>query len=236
MVNFWPLLRLLKQGSIIEKVANIRSSFLVTTITLNNLRIQRAWVLVSSARLKNFLITIFRSIISKKKQMEKQTLYLVFFSKKMKKKPTFELKTLRLFIIYSFHWQTRQIKVSTPCFVAFRPSTRFSSAKPTLCHSSGISPVFPKPSLPMSNVIKPVLVVWSSGCKSCRRSTARPKNGGNKKLTATKKSMTFFTIRDYCLYPKPFKRSWLGVSMTIFRLAILALRRLANSWPKNTIG
>ena len=45
--------------------------------------------------------------------------------------------------------------------------------------------------------------------------------------------MRFFTIRAYRLYLKSFEGSWLAVTTTIFLLAILALRRLANCWPEN---
>ena len=151
-----------------------------------------------------------------------------------KKKPTFELKILESFIVCSPHWQTRQFQVSTPRFRASSPSNRFLSAKPTLCHSSNISGVPSKPSSPMSDLIKPVLVVWGLGCKSCRRPIARPKNWGNKRQTAIKKSMRFFTIRAYCLYPKPFKQSWLAITRTILWPAILASKRLANCWLENT--
>ena len=163
-------------------------------------------------------------------------LHLVFFSKMIKKNPTFKPKTLKSFIVCSFHWQMRQFQVSTPRFWASRPSIRYSSAKPMLCHSSGVFGVPSKPSLPMSNLTKPVLVVWGSGCKSCRWPTARPKNWNNKRPTIMKKLMKFFTIRAYRLYPKRFERSWLAVTTMIFWLAILALRRLANCWPKNTTG
>ena len=67
-----------------------------------------------------------------------------------------------------------------------------------------------KISSPMSNLIKPVLVVWASVCKSCRMLTKRLKNWGNKMPTATKKLITFLTIRAYRLYLKPFERSWLA--------------------------
>ena len=154
----------------------------------------------------------------------------------IKKKPTFELKILESFIICSSHWQTHQFQVSTPRFQASRSSTRSPSVEPTLCHSSGVSGIPSKSSLPISNLTKPVLVVWSSGCKSYRRLTLKPKNWGNKRPIVMKKSMRFFTIRAYRLYPKPFKRSWLAVTTTILWPAILALRRLANCWPKSTTG
>ena len=153
-----------------------------------------------------------------------------------KKKPIFELKILKSLIVCSPHWQTRQFQISTPRFWSSCPSTRSSSAEPTLCHSFGVSGVPSELSSSISNFIKPVLVVWDSGCKSCRRQTTRPKNWGNKKLTAMKKSMRFFIIRAYYSYPKPFKRSWLVITMTILWPAILALRRLANCWPKSTTG
>ena len=154
----------------------------------------------------------------------------------MKKKPTFELRTLKSFIVYSLHRQTHQFQVLTPRFWSSCPSTRSFSAKPTLCHTSGVFEVLSKPSLPMRDFIKRVLIVWGSGCKSCRRPTARLKNWGYKKPTAMKKSMRFFTIRGYRLYSKLLKRSWLAVSTTILWLTILALRRLANYWPKSTTG
>ena len=130
----------------------------------------------------------------------------------------------------------RQFQVLTPRFWASHPSNRSSSAEPMLCHSSGVSRVPSKPILPMSDLTKPVLVVWGSGCKSYRRPTLRPKNWGNKKPTIIKKLMRFFTIRAYCLYSKPFKRSWLAVTTTILWPAILTLRRLRNCWPKSTTG
>ena len=154
----------------------------------------------------------------------------------IKKKLTFKLKTLKSFIICSLHWQMRPFQVSIPRFRASRPSTKSSSTKFMLCQSFGIFGLPSKPSLPMSNLMEPILVVWGSGCKSCRRPTARPKNWDNKRRMAMKKSMRFFTIKAYRWYPKPFKRSWLGVITTIFWSAILALRRLANCWPKNTTG
>ena len=150
----------------------------------------------------------------------------------IKKKPTFELKTLKSFIVCSLHWQTHQFQVLTPCFRAFRPNTRFSSTELMLCHSSGLFRVPSKPSSSMSDLMKLILVVWSSCYKSCRRLTARPKNWGKKRLTAIKKLMTFFTVGVYHLYPKPFKQSWLAVTTTIFWLAIFASRRLANFWRK----
>ena len=151
----------------------------------------------------------------------------------IKKKPTFKLKTLKSFIFCSPHWQTRQFQVSTPRFWFYCPSTRTLSAEHTLCHSSGISEIPFEPSLPMSKLIKWVLVVWGLGYKSCIRLTVRSKNWGKKKPMAIKKSMRFFTIRAYYLYPKPFKRSLLAVTMTILWPAILASRRLANCWPKS---
>ena len=154
----------------------------------------------------------------------------------IKKKPTFDLKTLEFFIVYSPHWWTRQFQISTPCFRVSRPSIRSSSAELRLCHSSGVSGVPFKPSSPMSSLIKPVLIVWGSGCKNCRRLTARPKNWDNKTPTVIKKLVRFFTIRAYCSYPKPFKRSWLAVTTTILWPAILASRKLANCWPENTTG
>ena len=86
----------------------------------------------------------------------------------------------------------------------------------------------------MSDLMKPVLVVWGSSCKSCRRPTLRPKNWGNKRPTVIKKSMRFFTIKAYRLYPKPFERRWLAVTITILWPANLVLRRLTNCWPKST--
>ena len=168
--------------------------------------------------------------------MELQTLYLVFFSKMIKKKPTFELKTLESFIVCSPYWQTRQFQVSTPRFRASCPSTWSSSAEPMFCHSSGISGVPSKPSSSMNNLTKPVLIVSGSGCKSCRRLTLRLKNWGNKRPTVMKKLMRFFTLRAYRLYPKPFEQSWLAVTTTICWPAILALRKLANCWPESTTG
>ena len=156
-------------------------------------------------------------------------LYLVFLSKMIKKKPIFKLTTLESFIVYSFHWQTHQFQVLIPSFRAFCLSTRSSSVESTVCHSFSVSWVLSKPSLQMSNLTKPVLVVWGLGCKNWRRSTARSKNWGNKRPTIIKKSMTFFTIRAYHLYPKLFKRSWLVVTTTILWPAILASRKLANS-------
>ena len=50
-----------------------------------------------------FFGIIFRLIIIKKKQTELQTLHLVFFSKIMKKKLIFKLKTLEFFIVCSPH-------------------------------------------------------------------------------------------------------------------------------------
>ena len=152
----------------------------------------------------------------------------------IKKKPIFELRILKCFIVYSHHWWTRQFQISIPHFWASCPSTRSLSEEPTLCHSSDFSGVPSKPSLPISNLIKPVLVVWGPGCKSCRRLTAKPKNWGNKKPMVIKKLMRFFIIRAYRLYPKPFKRSWLAVTTTIFWPAILASKRLVNCWPKKT--
>ena len=154
----------------------------------------------------------------------------------MKKKPTFKLKTLESFIICSPYWQTRQFQVSTSRFWASRLSTRSLSAEPTLCHSFCVSGVPSKPSSPMSNFMKPVLVVWDSGYKGCRKATTRPTNWGNKRPTAIKKSMRFFTTKAYRLYPKPFERSWLAVTTTILWAAILASKRLANCWLKNTTG
>ena len=154
----------------------------------------------------------------------------------MKKKLTFELRTLKSFIVCSPHWQTRQFQVSTPRFWASCSSTRSLFAEPILCYSSGVFRVLSKLGLPISNFIKPILVVWGSGYKSCRRTTARPKNWGNKRPIARKKSMRFFTIGAYRLYPKPFEWSWLAVSTTIFWPAILVLRKFANCWPKNTTG
>ena len=153
----------------------------------------------------------------------------------MKKKPIFKLKTLKSFIVCSFHWQTYKFQVLTPYFRASRPSTRSSPTEPTLCHSSGVSEVSFKPNLPMSDLMKPGLVVWGSGCKSCRKLTARSKNWGNKRPTAAKKLMTFFTIRAYHSYPKPFEWSWLAITTTIFWPVILASKRFANCWSKNTI-
>ena len=153
-----------------------------------------------------------------------------------KKKPTFKLRIFKSFIGCSFHWQMRQFQVSKPRFWASSLSTRSSSAKPTLYHSSGISGVPSDPSSPMSNFTKLVLVVWGSGDKSCRRSPARPKNWGNKRPTVIKKSIRFFIIRAYCLYPNSFKQSWLAVRTKILWPAILASKRLANCWLKKTIG
>ena len=154
----------------------------------------------------------------------------------IKKKPTFDLKTLKSFIVCSSHWQMHQFHVSSPRFWASCPNTKSSSAEPTLRHSSSVSGVPSKPSLPMSNLINLVLIVWGLGCKSCRRPTARPKNWGSKRPMATKKSMTFFTIKAHHLYLKPFKWNWLAVTTTILWPAILASRRLANCWAKNTTG
>ena len=56
-----------------------------------------------SAGLKSFLAIIFESIIVKEKQMELQMLYLISLSETMKKKPTFELRTLESFIVCSPH-------------------------------------------------------------------------------------------------------------------------------------
>ena len=154
----------------------------------------------------------------------------------IKKKPIFKLRTLKSFIVCSSHWQTRQFEVSTPRFWASRPSTRSSSAEPTLCYNSSVFEVPSEPSLPISDFTKPVLVVSGSGCKSCRRPTLGPKNWGNKRLPVMKKSMRFFTIRAYHLYPKLFEQSWLAVITTIIWPAILALRRLATRWPKSTTG
>ena len=150
----------------------------------------------------------------------------------MKKKPIFKLRTLKSFIICSPHWQTRQFQVSTTRFRASRPSIRSSSAELTLCHSSGVFEIPYKPSLPMNNLIKPVLVVWGSGCKSCMSPTARSKNWGNKRSTVIKNSMRFFTIKAYRLYPKPFERSWLAVSTTIFWPAIWHREDLQIVGPK----
>ena len=233
-MSFWLLFKPSKPGITTSKAANTRFLFSPTAITFDNLWIQRVWAFARSAGLKSFLATIFGSIIVKKKQTELQMLYLVFFSEMIKKKPIFELKTLKSFIVCSPHWQTHQFQVLAQCFWPSRPSIRFSSVKSMLCYSSGVSGVPSKPSLPTNNLIKPILVVWGSGYQSCRRPTTRPKNWGNKKPTVIKKSMRFFTIRAYRLYPKPFKGSWLAITITIFWPAILASRRLANCWPKNT--
>ena len=88
----------------------------------------------------------------------------------------FSLITLESFIVCSLHRQTRHFQVSITRFGASCSSTRSSSEEPTLCHSSGVSGVPSKPSSPMSDLTKPVLVIGGWGCKSCRRPTLRPKN------------------------------------------------------------
>ena len=165
-------------------------------------------------------------------QTELQTLYLVFLSEMIKKKPTFKMRTLKSFIVCSPHWQTRQFQVLTPCFQASRRSTRSLSTEPTLSYSCSVSGVSFKPSLPMSNLTKLVLVVWGLGCKSCRRLTSRPKNWNNKKLTIMKKSMRFFTIRAYRLYPKLFEQRWWAVTTTIFWPVKLHWENLQIVGPK----
>ena len=154
----------------------------------------------------------------------------------MKKKSIFKLKTFKSFIICSLHWHTRQFQVSTLHFRAFCPSIKSLSTQPMLCHSSSVCGIPSKPSSPMSEIIKPILLIWSLSCKSCRKPTAKPKNWDNKRPTTIKKSIRFFTIRAYRLYSKPFKRSWLAVTIIIFWPAILVLKRLANCWPKNITG
>ena len=57
--------------------------------------------------------------------MELEMLYLVFLSEMMKKKPIFELKTLKFFIVYSFHKQMFQFQGSTSRFQASCLSIRF---------------------------------------------------------------------------------------------------------------
>ena len=154
----------------------------------------------------------------------------------IKKKLIFKLRTLESFIVCSPHWQTCQFQVSLPRFWAFYPHTRSSSPELMLCHNSGVSGIPSKPSSPISDLIKPVLVLWGSGCQNYRRQTARPKNWDNKRPMATKKSITFFTIRAYRLYPKPFKWNWLAVTTTILYRTILAFRKLANWLSKSTTG
>ena len=235
-VSLWTLLRPSKHGGIIWKVANIRSSFLPIITTFVVSWIQRTRVFARFGRPKSSAAIIFGSIIIKEKQMELQTPYLVFFSKMIKKKPTFKLKTLKFFIVCSPHWRMRQFQISTPRFRAFCLSTRSLSAEPTPCYSSGVSEIPSKPSSLMSDLIKPVLVIWGSGYKSCTRPTAKPQNWGNKRPTAIKKLIRFFIIRTYRLYLKPFERSWLAVTTTILWPAILASRRLANCWRQSTIS
>ena len=145
-------------------------------MTFDNLWIRRALVFARFVELKSILAIIFEYIIAKAKQTELQMLYLVFFSKMMKKKATFELRIIESFIVSSSHWQLRQFQVSTPRFQASCPSTRSSSAKPMPCHHFGVFGVPSQPSSPMNDPLKPVLVVWGSSCKSCRRPTARSKN------------------------------------------------------------
>ena len=126
--------------------------------------------------------------------------------------------------------------VSMPRFQAFCLNTKFQSVKSTLCHSYGIFKISFKPSLPIKNLIKPVLVVWRLSCKSCRMATARPKDSNNKKPIAICQLMRFFIITAYCLYPKPFKRNWLAVITTIFWPAILISKKRMSYWHKNTMS
>ena len=196
--------------------------------------IQRTWVFARFGKPKSSADIIFGLIIIKEKQTELKMPYLVFFSEMMKKKPTFELRTLESFIVCSSQWQTHQFQVSLPRFWASCPCNKSSSAEPTLCHSSSISGIPFELSLPMSNLMKPILVVWGSSCKCYRRPTAKPKNWSNQRPTDIKKAMKFFTIRAYHLYLKPFKQSWLAVTTTIFWPGILASKKLANYWPKST--
>ena len=118
-VSFWPFFRPSNPGGTTQKAENTRFLLSLTTITFDNLLIQRAWALARSAGLKSFLATIFGLIIVKEKQTELQTLYPVFLGEIMKKKPIFELKTLKSFIICSFYWQSHQFQVSTSRFRPF---------------------------------------------------------------------------------------------------------------------
>ena len=93
-INFWLLLRPSKYGGIIWKSVSTKSLFLPIITTFGVLWIQKALVFVRFDGSKNFLAIIFGQIIVKEKQMELQTLYLVFLSETMKKKPSFELRTL----------------------------------------------------------------------------------------------------------------------------------------------
>ena len=163
-------------------------------------------------------------------------LYLIFFNKIIKKKSIFELKILELFIVCSLYCQMLQFQVLKPRFQASRLSTKFQFTEPTLFYSYGVSGISFKPSSPMRNLIKPVLVVKSLDCKGYKRPTVRLKDWGNKMPMATKKWMRFFTIKAYCLYPKLFKRKWLAVNTKIFWLAILAFTKQVSCWPKKIIG
>ena len=154
----------------------------------------------------------------------------------MKKKTTFEQRRLKSFIDCSFYWQMLQFQVAAPRLQAYRLNTKSQFAELVLCHSSGVFEVPSKLNLPINNLIKPLLVVWGSDCKNYRKPTATPKNWSNKRPTAIKKLIRFFTIKDYRLYLKPFKRNWLAVITTIFWPAILASKKLVNCWPKNTTG
>ena len=62
---------------------------------------------------------------------------------------------------------------------------------------------------------------------------SEPQELKQKKPTAIKKSMRFFTIGAYCLYPKQFKQNWLAVIIIILWPTILALNRLVNCCPEN---
>ena len=142
--------------------------------------------------------------------------YLIFLREIKMKKKSFRLKALKFFIVYNLQWQMLQFQVLMPWCQAFCLSIRSQSAELTFCHSSADFEIFSKPSLPMRDFIKPVLVVWGSGCKSCRRLIVRLKDWGNQKSNAIKKSIRFFTIKAYRLYPKPFKWSWSTITTTIF--------------------
>ena len=89
-----------------------------------------------------------------------------------------------------------------------------------------------KPTLLIKNIIKPVLIVWDSSCRSCKRPTTKLKYWWNKRPTDTKKSIRFFTMRAYNLYPKLFEWRWLALSTTIFWPAILGSKRPEVVNPK----
>ena len=67
----------------------------------------KSLALVRFGRLRNSLDTIFKSIITKARPMELQTLYFAFHREVLRRKKSFKLRILKFLIVCSFHWQVQ---------------------------------------------------------------------------------------------------------------------------------